>query len=132
MNSFIIYLLEVSICFALFYSVYILFKGDTFYYLKRFYLIFTALLSLIIPQLSSSNLPVNIEQLIVTKPTQDLVNITFQDTFEKVVFGKQMKKIVEMVVNQSMIIDYLWKQSGFMHLSVECNLTKLNYQKLPL
>ena len=88
MNSFIIYLLEVSICFALFYSVYILFKGDTFYYLKRFYLIFTALISLIIPQLSSSKLPVNIEQLIVTKPTQDLVNITFQDTFEKVVFGQ--------------------------------------------
>ena len=88
MNSFIIYLLEVSICFALFYSVYVLFKGDTFYYLKRFYLIFTVLISLIIPQLSSSNLPVDIEQFIVTKPTQEMGNVSFQDTFEKVVFGQ--------------------------------------------
>jgi formylglycine-generating enzyme required for sulfatase activity len=88
MNTFIIYLLEVSICFALFYLVYFLFKGDTFYYLKRFYLVFTVLISIIIPQLSSPNLPVDIEQLIIIEPTQDVSNITFQDTFEKVVFGQ--------------------------------------------
>ncbi len=87
MNSLLIYFLEVSICFALFYSVYIIFKGDTFYYLKRIYLVFTVLISLIIPQISSPNLPVNIEQIIIVEPTQDLSNVIFQDTFEKVVFG---------------------------------------------
>lgn len=94
MSTFIIYLFEVSICFALFYLVYIAFKGDTFYYLKRFYLIFTVFISLIIPQLTISALPAHFEQLIAAEPTQNFSNITFHDTFEKVVFGQIPENIL--------------------------------------
>jgi len=89
------YLLEASICLALFYLVFLIFKGDTFYYLKRFYLVFTVLISLIIPQLTSPELPAGIEQIIAKKQSQEIGNITYRDTFEKVVFGQIPENIFD-------------------------------------
>jgi len=103
MNAFIIYLIEVSICFALFYSVYVLFKSDTFYYLKRYYLLFTALISLVIPQLPSSNLSSYTEQFIIKEPIQELGDITFHDTFEKVVIGQIPENIYSSGKNFSLL-----------------------------
>jgi len=53
MNSFIIYILQVSVCHAGFYILYYLvFSNHTFFQTNRFYLLTTSLLSFIIPLLS--------------------------------------------------------------------------------
>lgn len=53
MNPVIIYLLKVNIAIALFYMFYkLFFAGDTFWKTRRFYLIFSTLLSFIYPFLS--------------------------------------------------------------------------------
>ncbi len=93
MNPFAIYLVEVSICLALFYFVYVLFKADTFHFLKRFYLVLTVVLSIIIPHLALPNLPVNIEQIITVQPAAELGEFSYHDTFEKVVFGQVSKDL---------------------------------------
>jgi hypothetical protein len=62
MTSYMVYLLEASICLALFYFTYwLLIKGDTFHHLKRVYLLLSVVLSLIIPELPPSDLsgPIN-------------------------------------------------------------------------
>ncbi len=88
MNPILIYLLEVSICLTLLYSVYLIIKSETFHHLKRYYLIFTVLISLIIPQISLPKIPSEIAQQIVNTSNQNKSNITYYDTFEKVTFGQ--------------------------------------------
>jgi hypothetical protein len=53
MNNFMVYLIEIAISLALFYTAYWLFlKNETFFKLNRFYLIFSALISLLTPMLN--------------------------------------------------------------------------------
>lgn len=82
------YLIEASICLSLFYLVYILLiNGDTFYRLKRYYLLFTVAVSLLIPQLPSFQPSKGIclkTELSDTKST----NLSgYNDSFEKLVVG---------------------------------------------
>jgi hypothetical protein len=66
MTSYMVYLLEASICLALFYFTYwLLIKGDTFHHLKRVYLLLSVVLSLIIPELPSSDLSGPIKKAIL-------------------------------------------------------------------
>ena len=93
MNAFAIYLVEVSICLALFYFVYFLFKADTFHFLKRFYLVLTLVLSMIIPHLALPGLSVDIAQIIPVNPATESGDFSYHDTFEKVVFGQVPKEL---------------------------------------
>ncbi len=53
MNNFIIYSIETAICLTLFYLVYWVFlKNETFFKLNRFYLLFSVLISLLMPLLN--------------------------------------------------------------------------------
>ena len=49
-TSFFLYLVQVSICLSLFYAFYFFFlRKDNFFQINRFYLLFTASLSFLIP-----------------------------------------------------------------------------------
>lgn len=53
MNSFLLMLLEASVSLVLFYSIYLLWlRNDTFFHANRFYLLGSAIVSLIIPLLN--------------------------------------------------------------------------------
>jgi hypothetical protein len=55
MNNFIIYTIETAICLTLFYSAYWIFlKKETYFKLNRFYLLFSAAVSLLLPLLNIS------------------------------------------------------------------------------
>jgi formylglycine-generating enzyme required for sulfatase activity len=88
MTQYFIYIIEVSICLALFYIVYTLFaSGDTFHNLKRFYLLISVVVSILIPQLPSNQMTLKIEKTIVRGYTTKTDYSNYGDTFEKVVFG---------------------------------------------
>lgn len=83
-----VYLIEVSLCLSLLYLCYILLiNNDTFYKLKRYYLLLSMVISIIIPQLPSFQFSKEVEQKIAffTSYNKDYSN--YKDTFEKVVFG---------------------------------------------
>lgn len=62
MNNFIIYAIETAICLTLFYLVYWVFlKNETFFKLNRFYLLFSVLISLLVPLLNI-NMSINAGQ----------------------------------------------------------------------
>ena len=82
-----IYLIEASICLSLLYVVYLIFINDTFYNLKRFYLLASIIVSLIIPQLPAAKIHKSIEEKIVFSTISNNELSNYSDTFEKVVFG---------------------------------------------
>lgn len=87
MIFYFIYLLEASICLGFFFMVYQLFlKGDTFYHLKRIYLISIIGFSLLIPQLPSTGVS-QIQETVTSVIGQEVSPVYYQDTFENVVFG---------------------------------------------
>ena len=84
----IIYLAEASICLSLLYLCYVLFiNHDTFYKLKRYFLMFSLAASIIIPQLPASHLSKEFEQKILPVNTVSVDNSSYIDTFTNVVFG---------------------------------------------
>ena len=88
MTQYFLYLIEVSICLALFYLIYLmLIKDDTFYKLKRFYLLGSVAIALLIPNLPSTSWTKDIKKTIVSQKFEDSPNSIFQDTFENIVYG---------------------------------------------
>lgn len=87
MTAYFLFLIEASICLALFYMVYLLFlKNETFYRLLRVYLISGIILSVIIPGLPSFIAVKNLEQKIL--PEKESVDRQpYRDTFEKAVYS---------------------------------------------
>jgi formylglycine-generating enzyme required for sulfatase activity len=85
-----VYLIEVSICQILLYLCYLLFiNNDTFYKLKRYYLLLSLVISIIIPQLPSVQISKEFEQKMVSITSSDKDYSNYKDTFEKVVFGNK-------------------------------------------
>ncbi len=83
-----IYLIEVSICLMLLYLCYVLFIGnDTFYSLKRFYILFSLVISITIPQLPSNHFSKDFEQKIASLNPSFISNSNYKDTFENIIFG---------------------------------------------
>ena len=83
-----VYLIEASFCLILLYLCYILFiKNDTFYKLKRYYLLFSLVISIIIPQLPSIPFSKEFEHKIASLTLYNNDYTNYKDTFEKVVFG---------------------------------------------
>ena len=83
-----IYLIEVSICLILFYLCYVLFiKNDTFYTIKRYYLLLSLLASLIIPQLPTNHLSKEFEQKILSNNISFKDGSGYRDTFTNIIFG---------------------------------------------
>ena len=88
MTQYFLYIVEISICLALFYLVYALFlSGDTFHHLKRFYLLSAVIISILIPQLPSNRISEKIEKSLISNNTVQTDYSNYHDTFEKVVFG---------------------------------------------
>jgi formylglycine-generating enzyme required for sulfatase activity len=83
-----IYLFEASICLALFYMCYVLLiNNDTFYTLKRYYLLVSLAVSIIIPQLPANHLSEEFEQTILPTNVSFEGQTGYKDTFRDVVFG---------------------------------------------
>jgi formylglycine-generating enzyme required for sulfatase activity len=83
-----VYLIEASFCLILMYLCYILFiNNDTFYKLKRYYLLFSLVISITIPQLPSTHLSKNFEHKIASFKPNFISNSNYKDTFENVIFG---------------------------------------------
>lgn len=93
------YLFKASICLILFYIIYlVLIKDDTFYKLKRYYLLVSVVIALLIPKLPSTTWTQNIKKTIVPQKFENTSNSMFQDTFEKVIynsFPQQINPITE-------------------------------------
>ena len=88
MTQYFLYIVEISICLALFYLVYALFlSGDTFHHLKRFYLLSAVIISILIPQLPSNRISEKIEKSLISNNNVQTDYSNYHDTFEKVVFG---------------------------------------------
>jgi formylglycine-generating enzyme required for sulfatase activity len=88
MIHFFIYLIEASICMLLLYLCYILLiNNDTFYRLKRYYLIFSVIISIAIPQLPSIKDTKEFKQIFTSYSQKDNVFSNYKDTFGKIVFG---------------------------------------------
>jgi formylglycine-generating enzyme required for sulfatase activity len=82
------YLIEASICLSLFYLVYVLLIiGDTFYRLKRYYLLFTVAVSLLIPQLPALQPSKIISQKTELSAGKPADFSGYNDSFEKLVVG---------------------------------------------
>ena len=83
-----IYLIESSICLILMYLCYILLiNNDTFYGLKRYYLLISLVISIVIPQLPSIQFSKEFEQKIASFTPDNNDYSNYKDTIEKVVFG---------------------------------------------
>jgi hypothetical protein len=88
MIQYFLYLIEASICLSLFYVIYwLLIKDDTFYRLKRYYLLATVILSMIIPLLPATSLTKGFEKSILPVKEVNVHNSFSQNNFEKIVFG---------------------------------------------
>jgi len=85
---FFVYLIEASICISLLYAVYLIFiKRDTFHNLKRYYLLVSLFISLIIPQLPSIHISKVVDDTVLSNNLNSQDYAIYNDTFEKVVFG---------------------------------------------
>jgi|WetSurMetagenome_2_1015567.scaffolds.fasta_scaffold16891_4 formylglycine-generating enzyme required for sulfatase activity len=95
MTHLFIYLIEASICLLLLYLCYVLLiNNDTFYRLKRFYLLFSIVISIAIPQLPSVKDSKEFKQIISTYTPANIDFSSYKDTFEQVVFGMIPEKPV--------------------------------------
>lgn len=87
MIQYLLYLVEASLCLALFYIIYLLFiQNDTFYKLKRFYLLTSIVLSLVIPELPSATWTTKIETTILPQKTEYIANTVTHDNFGRLLF----------------------------------------------
>jgi formylglycine-generating enzyme required for sulfatase activity len=103
MTHLFIYLIEASICLFLLYICYVLLiKNDTFYRLKRLYLIFSVVISITIPQLPSVRESKEVKQIITTFSQNDNAYSNYKDAFEKVVFGNIPEKSVKLDSSSNM------------------------------
>ncbi|MBN1182009.1 MAG: SUMF1/EgtB/PvdO family nonheme iron enzyme [Bacteroidales bacterium] len=94
MTHFLIYTFEVSICIASFYAVFLLFfNNDTFYKLKRYYLLFTVFTSLLIPQIRSDQTILNYKRSVIKQDAESIDISKYNDTFTIVMFGKIPEQI---------------------------------------
>jgi formylglycine-generating enzyme required for sulfatase activity len=97
MTHLFIYLVEASICLLLLYLCYVLLiNNDTFYRVKRFYLIFSVVTSIAIPQLPSIRESKEVKQIITTFSQNDNAYSNYKDAFEKVVFSNIPEKSVKL------------------------------------
>jgi hypothetical protein len=88
MTHLFIYLVEASICMLLLYGCYfLLINNDTFYRFKRFYLLFSIVISIAIPQLPSIKDSKEIRQIVSANTPANADISRYKDTFEQVVFG---------------------------------------------
>jgi len=88
MIHFLVFLTEASLCLILMYLAYILLIGnDTFYALKRYYLLFSIVVSLIIPQLPSNHFSKQFEMKISSVSHGFTDKANFKDTFGSIIFG---------------------------------------------
>lgn len=96
MSPLLLYLIESSICLAFLYLIYLLFlKEDTFHKTKRFYLLASLALSLIIPVLPSPGEISEVRQIIVPAKVRNVNNQHFRDPFEKIVITALPKETPE-------------------------------------
>jgi formylglycine-generating enzyme required for sulfatase activity/beta-lactamase regulating signal transducer with metallopeptidase domain len=90
-----IYLIEASICLLLLYLCYVLLiNNDTFYRIKRVYLIFSVLISIAIPQLPSIKESKEVKQIFTIFNQNENAYSNYKDAFENVVFGNIPEKPV--------------------------------------
>lgn len=83
-----IYLIEASICLFLLYMCYVLLiNNDTFYSFKRFYLIFSVIISITIPQLPSIKNTKEFKQIVTAYNQENKDYSGYKDKFENIVFG---------------------------------------------
>lgn len=88
MTQYFLYLLEAGICLSLFYLIYwILIKDDTFHKLKRYFLLLSVVISLIIPVLPATNLTKAIEKTILPERNENVTYTSTHDNFEKLVLS---------------------------------------------
>lgn len=88
MSQYFIYLIEVSISMTLFYLIYLLLvNNETFHQLKRYFLLSSIIISLIIPQLPSSNWTREFERTILPQQTEITDISNYKDNFEKIIYG---------------------------------------------
>ncbi len=80
--------MEASICLSLFYLIYwSLIRDDTFHKLKRYYLLMSVFISLIIPVLPATNWTKDIEKSILPPKLENVHNSFSQNIFEKLALG---------------------------------------------
>jgi formylglycine-generating enzyme required for sulfatase activity len=85
-----VYLIEASLCLTLLYLCYIIFiKNDTFYNLKRYFLLLSLAASIIIPQLPATHLTRVIEQKILSSGNSTSNSPGYHDTFTNIIFGNK-------------------------------------------
>lgn len=87
MIRFFVYLIEVSIILSLLYLVYLLFINDTFYNLKRGYILISIVISFIIPQFPAIQITEDFKDKIAIDNYNKIGVGYYSDTFEQVVFG---------------------------------------------
>jgi formylglycine-generating enzyme required for sulfatase activity len=88
MMHFFFYLSEVSICLSLLYLCYVLLlNNETFYRFKRFYLLFSLVISIAIPQLPSIKDTKEFKQIIAAYSQNNKDYSNYKDTFQNVVFN---------------------------------------------
>jgi formylglycine-generating enzyme required for sulfatase activity len=84
----LVFLTEASLCLILMYACYILFiSNDTFYELKRYYLLFSIVVSITIPQLPSTHFSKEFETKISSVSSGFTGNSNYKDTFGNIIFG---------------------------------------------
>ena len=121
MTQYFLYLLESGICLSLFYLIYwLLIKDDTFHKLKRYFLLLSVVISLIIPVLPQTNLTKAIEKNILPGRTENVTYAASHDNFEKLVLSDILiqaafKTVEKKPVNFLSIVIYIYIMgAGFM------------------
>jgi len=131
--SAIIYLLQVSACMAIFYGFYYLMLNRlTFFTINRYYLLFTMLLSFVIPLLTihlheADNYPHVLQQVVYVNTLQNVQAYTFA--------GPSPKKIIEPGINWMQLLKMVyWLVAAglFTHLVIVLIgfFSKLKYRKV--
>lgn len=88
MTHLLIYLIETSICLLLLYLCYVLLiNNDTFYRFKRYYLIFSVLISVTIPQLPSIKDTREFKQIVSVYTQKEKDYSNYKDKIEEIVFA---------------------------------------------
>jgi beta-lactamase regulating signal transducer with metallopeptidase domain len=83
-----VYLIEANLCLTLMYLCYIIFiNNDTFYNLKRYFLLLSLAAAIIIPQLPATHLSRVVEQKILSSSNSTGISLGYHDTFTNIIFG---------------------------------------------
>jgi beta-lactamase regulating signal transducer with metallopeptidase domain len=87
MTQYFLYLIEASICITLLYLIFLLFiKDETFYKLKRVFLLTSVIISLVIPKLPSANWTREIQRTITPQIQENVSNAFSKDNFGRLLF----------------------------------------------